>query len=96
MFIGSAAGLTPQFFNALVREAGGYVPAQYGLQVDMNGSFLSVHAVIPGRYGFRQPFPCRVTNLKTGLPVDAPGGVLQLELTVGETRWYGLAAAASK
>ena len=90
VMIGSAAGLTPQYFNALVRAAGGYVPAPYGLQVDMNGSFVSVHAIIPGRYAFRLPRPCRVTNLKTGREVDAPGGVLALDLTAGETRWYGL------
>jgi len=66
------------------------VPAPYGLQVDMNGSFVSVHAIIPGRYAFRLPRPCRVTNLKTGREVDAPGGVLTLDLTAGETRWYGL------
>ena len=40
--VGQAAGLTPRFFNRLVREAGGYVPVEKGLQVDMNGSFLSV------------------------------------------------------
>ena len=89
VMIGSAAGLTPQYFNALVRGSGGYAPAPYGLQVDMNGSFLSVHAIIPGRYDLRLPRPCRVTNLKTGREVDAPGGVLTMELTAGETRWYG-------
>ena len=90
VYVCSAAGLTPQHFNAIVRGSGGYVPAPYGLQVDMNSSFLSVHAVIPGRYTFRLPRPCRVTNLKTGRAVAAPGGVLPLDLTAGETRWYGL------
>ena len=105
VMIGSAAGLTPQYFNALVRGAGGYVPAPYGLQVDMNGSFLSVHAIIPGRYDLRLPRrslgeggpgPCRVTNLKTGREVDAPGGVLTMELTAGETRWYGFDLALTE
>jgi hypothetical protein len=92
----SAAGLTPQYLNALVRGSGGYAPAPYGLQVDMNGSFLSVHAIIPGRYDFRLPRPCRVTNLKTWRSADAPGGVLTMDLTAGETRWYGLDLEESK
>ena len=99
VMVGSAAGLTPQYFNALVRDAGGYAPAPYGLQVDMNGSFLSIHAIIPGRYDFclprrsvgeGGPRPCRVTNLKTWRAAYAPGGILTMDLTAGETRWYGL------
>ena len=71
-------------------RAGAYVPCdRYGLQVDMNGGFISLHALISGEYAFRLPIAAeRVRNLKTGLREKAPGGTLKLHLIAGETRWY--------
>jgi len=88
--IGQNEGLTPRFFNRLVREAGGYVPVEKGLQVDMNGEFVSVCALEGGRFAFALPFPCRVTNLKTGADEPVADGRLLLEMTSGEVRWYRL------
>ncbi len=88
--IGQAAALTPLFFNKLVREAGGYVPVEKGLQVDMNGGFVSIVALDSGHFDFRLPFPCEVVNLKTGRPVPTVGDTLALDLVAGETRWYAL------
>ena len=88
--IGQAAGLTPRFFNRIVREAGGYVPVEKGVQVDMNGDFISVVALDNGHFDFRLPFPCKVVNLKTGKHVATPDGILPLDLVAGETRWYSL------
>ena len=90
---GQSEALTPKFFNRLVREAGGYVPVDGGLEVDMSGTFLSVHALRTGRFDFRLPFPCRVVNLKTDRPAEVRGGVLSLDLSAGETRWYALVSA---
>lgn len=90
VYVCEPGGLSPRYFNRLVRESGGYVPVPYGLQVDMNADFLSVHCVIPGRYDFILPRVCRVVNLKTGREVAAVDGVLPLDMTAGETRWYGL------
>jgi hypothetical protein len=88
--VGQAAGLTPLFFNRLVREADGYVPVEKGLQVDMNGDFVSVVALDSGHFDFRLPFPCKVVNLKTGQCVATANGILPLDLTAGEVRWYAL------
>lgn len=88
--IGQSAGLTPRFFNRLVREAGGYVPVDKGLQVDMNGSFVSLVALDNGHFDFRLPFACRVTNLKTDAREAVCGDVLSLDMTAGEVRWYEL------
>ena len=90
--LGEADGLTPALFNRLAREAGGYVPVTGGglLQVDMNGDFISVHALKTGRCDFRLPFPCKVVNIKTGREVLAPGNSIPLNLVAGETRWYSL------
>ena len=94
--VGQAAGLTPRFFNRIVREAGGYVPVEKGLQVDMSGGFISVVALDNGHFDFRLPFPCKVTNLKTGRKVATDGGVLPLDLVAGEVRWYALDATRGK
>jgi hypothetical protein len=88
---GQAASLTPHFFNRLVREAGGYVPVEDGLEVDMNGGFLSVHALKTGHFDFQLPFPCTVMNLKTGLPAPVRDGRLSLDLAAGTTCWFRLA-----
>lgn len=90
--LGEACGLTPIFFNRLAREAGAYVPIASGgkLQVDMNGDFVSIHALDTGHFDFRLPFPCEVTNLKTEKYVPAENGILSLDLIAGETRWYSL------
>jgi hypothetical protein len=86
--IGQAAGLTPRFFNRLVREAGGYVPVEGGLQVDMNGDFVSVSALDNGTWDFALPFACRVENLKTGGKSAGKVRSIKLEMIAGETRWY--------
>ena len=81
-----------ELFNE-ARRAGVYTPAdRYGLQVDMNGGFLSLHCLIPGHYDFTLPFPAKVVNLKTGLPVSTTDGgrILPLDMVSGETRWYSL------
>lgn len=58
--------LTPGAFNALARKARAYVPTREGLQVDMNGDFLSVHCIVPGHYDFKLP--------KGKLPLDLSAG----------------------
>ncbi|MBR2839450.1 MAG: hypothetical protein IKE55_11735 [Kiritimatiellae bacterium] len=89
--MGQSAGLTPRYFSRIVREAGGYVPcSRWGLQVNMNGDFVSVHALDNGRYSFRLPFACVPVNLKTGKRAPVDGGAMELDLTAGETRWYRL------
>ena len=84
---------TAESINRFAREAGAYVPVdRSGLQVDMNGGFLSLHCLIPGHYDFTLPFPAKVVNLKTGLPASTTedGRILPLDMVAGETRWYSL------
>jgi hypothetical protein len=76
--IGDCAGLTPSFFNRQVRSAGGYVPAGFGLQVDMNADFASVHCLRTGRYEFHTP--C--------------GRVIPLDMRAGDSRWLDFMSAA--
>jgi hypothetical protein len=89
MFLSPDKPLTPAQFANAAKSAGAYVPAGYGLQVDMNGNFVSLHALRSGRYEFKLPRKCKAVNMKTGKAVKT-GKSLVLEMTAGETRWYRL------
>ena len=94
-YVCEPGGLTPALLNRFAREAGAYVALDRpGLQLDMNGDFASVHCLRPGTYSFRMPYPCRVRNLKTGLPEEVSDGVVTLRLTAGETCRFRLFPAA--
>ena len=91
VYIASYGGLTPDYFHHLAKESGAYVPVDgHGLEVDMNGDFISIHCLVPGEYVFRLPHPARVRNLKTGEAGSGMSGEIRMKLTAGETRWYGL------
>ena len=82
-------GMSPEFFNHIVREAGGYVPVSaHCLQVNMNGDFISVHALATGRYDFKLPFACRVVNVKSGTDENVSEGMIHLDMTAGQTCWF--------
>ena len=86
--VGSAGGLSPQCFNRIVRDAGGYVPVESGrFQVNMNGDFVSLHCIKSSRCNFRLPFRCRVRDMETG-NLHEKADSFSLQMTVGETRWF--------
>ena len=63
------------------------------MQVDMNGDFLSVHALRNGSFSFRLPFPCTVRNVKSGREEPlAADGTLPLTVESGQTCWFTLEA----
>jgi hypothetical protein len=61
----------------------------------MNGDFISVHCLKSGRYEFRLPFAAEVVNLKSGEKTKSARSI-SLDMTGGETRWYGLVRAVNK
>jgi hypothetical protein len=87
--VATPGGLSPKRFNSLVKNAGGYVCAPTGLQVDMNGNFISIHCLETGKYDFSLPFAAEVRNLKNGERISSVRS-LTLDLTGGETRWYSI------
>jgi hypothetical protein len=89
-FLTHENSITPTDFLRFVRDAGGYVPAEYGLEVDMNGSFISVHALRGGKFNFRLPRRCSVHNMKTGACEVKDAEILPLGLVAGETCWFRL------
>jgi len=76
--------------NYLARQAGAYVPSQPGLQINMNGQFMSIHALIPGKYQIDLPFACQVRNLKSGKMEQSPSQKLILDAEAGSTYWFAL------
>ena len=90
VYVASYGGLTPEYLHHLAQTSGAYVPTDgHGLQIDMNGDFISLHALKAGHYTFRLPFKATATNLKTGVAHSAAMR-LDLNLTAGETQWYGI------
>jgi len=91
VYVCEPSGLSPSLFNRLARESGAYVPVSGGgLQVDMDGDLVSLHALRTGEWDFALPFPCRAVNAKTGREEPVSGGAIRLELTAGETCWFRL------
>ena len=87
VFVDPKKHITPREFSEIVRRAGGYVPTRDGLQVDMNGGFISTHALKGGHYDFRLPSAGSVYNLKDGSLV-ANGESFGLDVVAGETCWF--------
>ena len=85
--------LSGRQLHGIALAADAYVPSEkYGLQVDMNGNFVSVHALLPGEYSLRFPYPAEVINLKNGHRRKMRGGVLRVSVFAGETLWYGFSS----
>ncbi|MBQ3340439.1 MAG: hypothetical protein IJG84_00945 [Kiritimatiellae bacterium] len=90
-YVAEPGGLSPDLFSKIVAEAGGYVPVRpYCLQVNMNGDFVSVHALRTGCFDFRLPFDCEVVNVKSGLAENVFEGKMVLNVTAGQTCWFEL------
>ena len=93
VYVCEPGGLTPGLLNRIVRESGGYAATDRpGLQVNMNGDFISVHCLRPGTYDFRLPFDGTVKNLRNGAFEPVRNGLLKLNLTAGETCRFALEA----
>ena len=84
-------GLSGRMLFNEARKSGAYVPCdKYGLQVDMNSRFISMHGLIQGHYEFRLPFAARVVNAKTDADEKLSGNAFPVDVKAGETRWYHL------
>ena len=91
VYVAEPSGLTPSLMNRLARESGAYVAVDSeGLQIDMNGDFVSVHCLKPGDYAFRMPFSGKLINLRSGADEPIVRGFANFTLTAGETRRFRL------
>ena len=86
-----AGGISAGAFNKLAREAGAYVALPPDIaQVDMNGDFVSVHALADLDDEFTLPYPCMVANLKSSRKETLCCGKLPLKMSAGETCQFAL------
>ena len=87
-----AGGISAGAFNKLAREAGAYVALPPDIaQVDMNGDFISVHALTDFDAEFRLPYPCKVANLKSRKREPVRDGTMRLRMSTGETCQFAIA-----
>lgn len=83
-----ARGITAEELNAFASSAGVFIAAKPGLQVNMNGDFVSVHALWADDWELHLPFDGRVVNVKSGREVPVRDRTVRLSLTAGETAWF--------
>ena len=83
------AYMKPAEFNARARAFGAYVPVEpNALEVDMNGDFLSVHALRNGTFDFKLPFSCKVRNVRSGQFEEVSGDTFKISVEAGQTCWF--------
>lgn len=89
IYIGEPGGLTPEYFNRIVRDAGAYCPTGSGFQCETNGVFLSIHCMRGGDVRFALPFRADAVNLRSG---KRYAGVTEIPLKAeaGSTYWFSL------
>lgn len=92
IYIGEAGGLTPEYFNRIVREAGAYRLTDSGFQCDTNGNFMSIHCMHSGKAVFIMPYKADVVNLFNGKYYK---GVMEIpvEAEAGSTYWFSITPA---
>lgn len=91
VYVCEAAGVSPSLFNQLVSKAGGFVATRPGgVQLNMNGDFVSVHGLVGGRYEIRLPRPCAVREVGGRGKRFNTGASVVIEIEAGETRWLEL------
>ena len=88
--VADAGGLTPEYFNELAIRSGAYAACKPGVQVDMNGNFMSLHSMIAGKRSVKLPFPATVRNLKDNSIVAEKATEFELELEPGTTWFFDL------
>ena len=91
VYVAAYGGLSPEYFHHLAQDSGAYVPTDgHGLEIDMNGDFMSLHCLKAGSYKVRLPFVADVLNLKTGRMAVTAAKSVKMNLEACETRWYQL------
>ncbi|MBR7103750.1 MAG: hypothetical protein IKC65_02305 [Lentisphaeria bacterium] len=83
VFCGQPGSLSPELFHNIVKAAGAYRVTSSGVVADMNGHFLSLHALRPGCYTMTLPDKnCELTDAETGKSLTGP-----VVLKAGDSRW---------
>ena len=88
-YFGESGGLSPSYFNKLVREAGAYAAAPAGFQCETNGNFLSLHSSVTGKITLQLPYKCNAVNLFSGEKFTGTTSI-ELETEAGKTHWFQL------
>ena len=89
IYIAAYSALSAGYFHQIVASNGGYTAVDRGgMQVDMNGNFISAHCVIPGKYTFNLPFDAEVVNLKNNQLMAVSEEKFTINAEAGTTYWF--------
>ncbi|HAH86390.1 MAG TPA: hypothetical protein DCL60_03350, partial [Armatimonadetes bacterium] len=88
VYIGAAGGLGGSVLNRIARNAGAFVAAESGQQLNMSGDFASVHGLAEGDYKLSAPHgKSKVIDADTGRVLSANGSYTW-EIVPGRTYWF--------
>jgi hypothetical protein len=88
VYIGAAGGLSGSVLNRIARNAGAFVAAESGQQLNMSGDFASVHGLAEGDYKLSAPQgKSKVIDADTGRVLSANGSYTW-EVVPGRTYWF--------
>lgn len=86
-------GMTSNFFNTLAKQSGAWVASTPGTAVYASDTVLTVHAMYPGPRTIKLLHAAKVIDQSTGQAISPNTSELNLNLVLGETRWFRLDAA---
>ena len=92
VYIGEPSGLTAEYFNHLVKEAGAYRLTGPGFQCETNGNFMSVHCLRGGKTVWTLPYRADMKNLCSG-KIFRGVTSFQINAEPGSTYWFSLRPA---
>jgi hypothetical protein len=87
-YIASPGGLSGEYFHKIVKSNGYVAADRSGLQISMNGNFMSIHCIVPGEYTLTLKFTADVINLKTNRAVAVKCRQFKLDAEAGSTYWF--------
>lgn len=83
-------GMCEQFLHNLAQWAGAWCAADPGDPVYASQYFATIHAMYPGKKTLHLAAPSKVVDLTTGKVLSERISDLDLDMSIGETRWFQL------
>lgn len=90
VFAAGCLALSDQFIHNLAKASGAWCAADPGDAVYANENFATIHALGSGHKTLYLARPSKVVDLTTGKVVAERTTTIQLDMPVGETRWFRL------
>lgn len=88
VYSAQAGGIDAELLHNIAAAAGAYTVTRPGLQVNMNGNFLSIHAFSGGRYQLRLPRRANVFEVMSGQTIASGATEFTVDIEPGQSQWF--------